>query len=422
MQACCDLATSVGCELLRGQNINYDALQRCLEINVAVLTRCRHKGAIEAGGLSIGKLTRAITSSLASDNQGFQLLHDCLERELLSESRQVSTTRRGAGFSIMFLHVLKNDNPRERLLLHRAVQRISQRLNEKSSSGAGSDLSASNNHDRWEALVLHYLCVLVRDTELRPAMCKYYNEIMLVAMEHIDNPEWTISNAALQLFGAMLGKLVGQRQATEFETKLAWEPSELNYEELACLLPKACERMLQCCDSEQVTSSIILFLGFLSKVEHLCTTGEAQQSSQLLLRFRRLSWRLLRHKCEQVRLLAATCFVRAHEFRCDLPAVLLASAKRASQLKEDNFYEGLLYALHAGVLKLRHEAQHVWTAQRQQQFEQQLLAALQVTEQVHRFTAYTLNVLLQLLKLLNAIEQAVMVRQLLDERGGLAIS
>lgn len=418
MQACCDLATSIGCELVRGQNINYDTLQRCLEINVAVLTRCRHKGAIEAGGLSIGKLTRAITHSCASENEGFQLLHDCLERELLSESRQVSTTRRGAGFSIMFLHVLKNDN-RERLLLNRAVQRILQRLNEKTSNGDGGN---ADNHDRWEALALHYLCVLVRDTELRPAMSKYYNEIMLLAMEHIDNTEWTISNAALQLFGAMLGKLVGQRQATEFETKLAWEPSELNYEELACLLPKACERMLQCCDSEQVTSSIILFLGFLSKVEHLCTTGQAQQSTQLLQRFRRLSWRLLRHKCEQVRLLAATCFVRAHEFRCDLPAVLLASAKQASQLQEDNFYEGLLYALHAGVLKLQHEARHVWTAQQQQQFQQKLLEALQVTDQVGRFTAYTLNVLLQLLKLLNASEQAEMVRQLLDERGGLAIS
>lgn len=418
MQACCDLATSVGCELVRGQTINYDTLQRCLEINVAVLTRCRHKGAIEAGGLSIGKLTRAITNSFASENDGFQLLYDCLERELLSESRQVSTTRRGAGFSIMFLHILKNDNPRERLLLNRAVQCILKRLNENSSSGEGGD----DNHDRWEALALHYLCVLVRDTELRPAMSKYYNEIMLLALEHIDNTEWTISNAALQLFGAMLGKLVGQRQATEFETKLAWEPSELNYEELACLLPKACERMLQCCDSEQVTSSIILFLGFLSKVEHLCTTGQAQQSTQLLLRFRRLSWRLLRHKCEQVRLLAATCFVRAHEFRCDLPAVLLTSAKQASQLQEDNFYEGLLYALHAGVLKLQHEARHVWTAQQQKQFQQKLLAALQVNEQVCRFTAYTLNVLLQLLILLNASEEAEMVRQLLGERGGLAIS
>ncbi|KAM8703858.1 hypothetical protein ACLKA7_008480 [Drosophila subpalustris] len=414
LKACCDLATSVGCVLLRESN--YDALQRCLDINVAVLTRCRHKGAIEAAGLSVGKLTRAITSTVANpdEHQGLQLLHDCLERELLSECRQVSTTRRGAGFSIMFLHVLKNDNPR-RLLLHRAVQRILKRLNETSSS-SGEVASDTNNHDRWEALSLHYLCVLVRDTELRPAMCKYYNEIMLVGMAHIDNPEWTISNAALQLFGACLGKLVGQRQATEFETKLAWEPSELNYEELACLLPKACEHMLQCCDTEQINSSIILFLGFLSKVEHLCTTGQPQQSTELLQRFRRLSWRLLRHKCEQVRLLAASCFVRAHEFRCNLPTVLLASAKLAAQLQEDNFYEGLVYTLHAGVLKLQHEARHVWTATELQRFQQQLLNKLQVTEQVKRFKAYTLNVLLQFLLLLEADEEAAMVRQLLEER------
>lgn len=29
-------------------------LKRCLDINVTVLTRCRHKGAIEAAGVSIG--------------------------------------------------------------------------------------------------------------------------------------------------------------------------------------------------------------------------------------------------------------------------------------------------------------------------------------------------------------------------------
>ncbi|KAH8310950.1 hypothetical protein KR044_003565, partial [Drosophila immigrans] len=408
LKSICDLATSVGCHLLlAAESPDYEALQRCLDINVAVLTRCRHKGAIEAAGLSIGKLTR----SLASEEQGLQLLHNCLERELLSDCRQVSTTRRGAGFSIMFLHVLKNDNTR-RQLLHRAVQRILQRLHEQPASVADA---SSNNHDRWEALALHYLCVLVRDTELRPAMCKYYNEIMMVAMANIDNAEWTISNAALQLFGASLGKLVGQRQATEFETKLAWEPSELNYEELACLLPKACEHMLQCCDSAQVTSSsIILFLGFLSKVEHLCTTGEPQQSTQLLLRFRRLSWRLLRHKCEQVRLLAASCFVRAHEFRCDLPTVLLKSAKLAARLKEDNFYEGLLYTLQAGVLKLQHEARHVWTAAQLEHFQLQLLEALEVrVEQVQQCKVYTLNVLLQLLQLLEAAKEVATVREVL---------
>ncbi|KAI8046175.1 uncharacterized protein LOC128251912 [Drosophila gunungcola] len=410
LKGCCDLATSIGCSLLQttAHTVNSEALRRCLDINVSVLTLCRHKGAIEAAGLSIGRLTRAITSCLESNDAGFQMLHDCLERELLTESRQVSTTRRGAGFAIMFLHVLKNDNPRQRLLLHRAVQQILQRLNGDRSA---DNVSLDSNHDRWEALVLHYLCVLVRDTELRPAMSKYYNEILLVAMEHIDNPEWTISNAALQLFGANLGKLVGQRQATEFETRPAWEPSELDYDELGCLLPKACEHMLECCDRQEVTSSIILFLAFLSKVEHLRTSG-GKEPNPLLLRFRRLSWRLLRHKCDQVRQLAATCFVRSHEFRCDLPAALLVSAKLAANLDEENFYEGLIYTLTSGVLKLQHEARHVWSAGRLERFFEELLISLEVTERVRRFKPYTLNVLLELLKLLGSADKAALVESL----------
>ncbi|SPP80606.1 Hypothetical predicted protein [Drosophila guanche] len=413
LKGCCDLAASMGCSLLQTDaSTHWDALRRCLDINVAVLTRCRHKGAIESGGLSIGRLTRGITSTLKSEDKGFQLLHECLERELLAESRQVSTTRRGAGFAIMFLHVLKNDNPRQRLLLHRAVQQILQRLNESRPTAAATD----SNHDRWEALVLHYLCVLVRDTELRPAMSKYYNEIMMVAMEHIDNAEWTISNAALQLFGASLGKLVGQRQATEFETRPAWEPSELNYDELACLLPRACEHMLDCCDQrEVVTSSIILFLGFLSKVEHLRTSAHTDVDPRLQ-RFRRLSWRLLQHRCEQVRQLAATCFVRAHEFRCDLPTALLASAKLAAQLNKENFYEGLLYTLTAGVHKLQHEARHVWSDERLEKFFAELVTLLEVGERVRRFKPFTLNVLLELLELLKSAEKAALVRQLLLEQ------
>ncbi|EDW24036.1 GL23915 [Drosophila persimilis] len=416
LKGCCDLAASMGCSLLQtdaAAQADWDALRRCLDINVAVLTRCRHKGAIESGGLSIGRLTRGITSTLKNEDKGFQLLHECLERELLAESRQVSTTRRGAGFAIMFLHVLKNDNPRHRLILHRAVQQILQRLTESRPN------VTDGNHDRWEALVLHYLCVLVRDTELRPAMCKYYNEIMMVAMEHIDNAEWTVSNAALQLFGASLGKLVGQRQATEFETRPVWEPSELNYDELVCLLPRACEHMLDCCDRRKVvTSSIILFLGFLSKVEHLRTTTAHTGGSDVdprLLRFRRLSWRLLRHRCEQVRKLAATCFVRSHEFRCDLPVALLASAKLAAHLTEENFYEGLLYTLTAGVHKLQHEARHVWSGQRLEKFFDDLVTTLEVTERVRRFKPFTLNVLLELLELLKSADKAALVRQLQEQ-------
>lgn len=402
------MATTIGCTLLETfqKTVNCAALSRCLDINVSVLTLCRHKGAIEAAGLSIGRLTRSITSILDSSDAGFQLLHECLERELLADSRQVSTTRRGAGFAIMFLHVLKNDNPQQRLVLHKAVQQILKRLN--SVTGAAP---TDSNHDRWESLALHYLCVLVRDTELRPSMCKYYNEILLVAMEHIHNPEWTISNAALQLFGASLGKLVGQRQATEFDTRPAWEPSELDYDELGCLLPKACEHMLECCDRQEVTSSIILFLAFLSKVEHL-RTSDGKVPNPLLLRFRRLSWRLLRHKCEQVRQLAATCFVRSHEFRCDLPAVLLSSAKLAAHLSDENFYEGLIYALTAGVLKLQYEARYVWSQERLEKYFEELLILLDITEQVQRFKPYTRNVLLEFLRLLGNKDKVTLVENL----------
>ncbi|KAH8306261.1 hypothetical protein KR018_005388, partial [Drosophila ironensis] len=412
LKGCCDVATSIGCSLLqtdKGDGIT-EALESCLHINMKVLARCRHKGATEAAGLSIGRLTRAITSSLDSSHPGFQLLHDCLSTG--GFNNLVSTTRRGAGFPILILHVLKNDDPRQRLLLHRAVEEILQKLNQSNESPEADP--TDSNYDRWESRALYYLCVMVRDAELRPAMRKYYNELPLVAMKYIDNPEWTISNAALQLAGASFNKLVGQSQATEFETPPEWEPSELDYDEVGFLLPKVCEHTLEHCDFPETKASVILFLSLFARVEHLRTTSDDRRPNPLLLRFRRLMWRLLERENDHVRKLAATCFARSHDFRCDLPAALLACSGLAASLgkKQENFYVGLLYVLNDGVLKLKHEALHVWEPGHLERFFEELLARLQVTEQVRRFHPYTRDVLQHLLKRLGNDDKAAMVKAL----------
>ncbi|XP_073830942.1 uncharacterized protein [Musca autumnalis] len=359
LKACCDLAASMADYIVKSSNCpaidsKLDFLQRCINISVIVLTKCRHKGAIEAAGVTIGKITKCITSQLSENSPEYELFHTYLQQLYdCGGRREVSTTRRGAGFSIMFLHIVKNEEHRGRPILRKVIRNLLMATKNQNSS-----LDSSFNCDRIEALHLHYLCVLVRDTELREAMSKYYNDIMMTAVTHIDNPEWTIRNAALQLFGALVPKIVGQRQATEFEEELLWEPSEVTFCEITRKFNLSYEYILNYCLAEKTaTGSIILFLEFLHKVEYI--HKQETTAPKKVQEFRELMWSLLRHPCEKVRKLSAKCFVRSHEFAHELPSALLQIASIIFKVQNENFFEGLIQTLHQGVLKLQHDMKYV---------------------------------------------------------------
>ncbi|KAM7360500.1 uncharacterized protein ACRADG_005786 [Cochliomyia hominivorax] len=414
LKACCDLASSMACHEVKTKSLSGESckfLERCLAVNVKVLTKCRHKGAIEAAGVAIGKLTKTITSHLKENTNEFNLLHSCLEQLYQVNEANVSTTRRGAGFSIMFLHIVKNEEHRGRPILKRAVENL---LNppEKSEKELTSDV----NCDKLEALYLHFLCVLVRDTELREAMSKYYNEIMMAAVKQIDNPEWTVCNAALQLFGALVPKIVGQKQAHEFEEPLLWEPSEVTYSEIIRKLPKACVYILNYCLAEKSsTRSVILFLEFLHKVEYIYKGSIEQQNP--VHKYRQLMWSLLQHNAEKVRKLASKCLIRSHEFRLALPALLQQITSILFSVKNENFFEGLLYTLQEGILKLQHESQHIIKQTIYEQIVKEIKQNLQdnFPKQQPSYKFFTLCKLWDLLKLLQHTELMEHLKQHLKQ-------
>ncbi|XP_065372505.1 uncharacterized protein LOC135964249 [Calliphora vicina] len=407
LKACCDLASAMASYVVKNKNLSEQScsfIQRCLQVIVTVLTKCRHKGAIEAAGISLGKLTKAITMHLGEDTAEFNLLHLCLQQLYEVKESNVSTTRRGAGFSIMFLHIVKNEDHRGRPILKRAVENL---LNSLVKS---EDAATDKNCDRLEALYLHFLCVLVKDTELREAMSKYYNEIMMAAVNQIDNPEWTICNAALQLFGALVPKIVGQKQANEFEDPLLWEPSEVTFSEINRKLPKACVYILNYCLAEKSsTRSIILFLEFLHKVEYIYKG--AVEPDNPVHSYRQLMWRLLQHNSEKVRKLAAKCLIRSHEFRIELPEMLLQITTILFSVENENFFEGLVYSLQEGILKLQHESKHIIAQPIYQQIEQQIKENLQHTFPSHCLT-YKFLTLCKLWDLLKLLQHSELMEQL----------
>jgi len=229
--------------------------------------------------------------------------------------------------------------------------------------------------------------VLAKDAELRDEIAAYRNELMFSAIRKIDDPEWTICNAALQLFGAPRPKIVGQKQATELEILnegekdcLRWETAVVSFAEIANFMPETLEYIITYCQKHasqsQFTRSIILFLGFLSKLEHLAQNNESLPEDCLLYRLRELMWLLLQHREEKVRKLAALVFVRAHEFHYELPQILLTLASMLFSLSDENFFQGIAFVIQFGVLKLRHEALHTIESSNLTAFLQALRAML----------------------------------------------
>ncbi|XP_037947793.1 uncharacterized protein LOC119679484 [Teleopsis dalmanni] len=414
-KACCDLATTIGCLLVPTSvqcATDLSSLELCLKINTTVLRRCRHKGAIEAAGLSIGKLSKCITKQMAPNSSAYKLLHDCIEL-LFFDEQQVSNTRRGAGFSIMFLHIVKNEVPRGRPLLKGAINKILTILNTTRTAEV-----VDSNFDRLEALTLHYLCVLLRDAELREAMTQYQNEIVMSAIKCIDNPDWVICNAALQLFGALIPKIVGQKQSTEFETPMAWESAEITHNDIIRKLPQAYAYMLRYCAKSDVsinsTRSVILFLEFFVKVEHVLMNDPDDITA--LMEFRTSMWTLLSHNYEKVRKLAAICLIRAHEFRYELPHLLLSIASIIFNIKNENFFEGLIFTLIEGLAKINHESLYITTEVENMKFLQSLQAVLLENFKLNNFKCYTLCKLIDLLLLVNFDKESLIVTELVKHK------
>lgn len=105
-QACCTLTSGLVCSA----ECSFEVVKRCSHLITQVLTRCRHKGAIEAAGVALSVFVKSVTSQTDEDTHLMleQLLTEFLD-SLVYEGKEVSVTRRSAGLSILIHKILAND-------------------------------------------------------------------------------------------------------------------------------------------------------------------------------------------------------------------------------------------------------------------------------------------------------------------------
>ncbi|XP_076662007.1 uncharacterized protein LOC143365583 [Halictus rubicundus] len=199
LKVSCEIASEIGILMYSDETVKCSA-----DIIVTVLLRCRHKGVVEAAGAAIGRLTRCLCNQVKYYNfTKMHVLH-ILEDDAM---QSLNITRRGAGLSIMFHRIVVSDNRRDRPLLHFAVQKLLQLLDNFSDA---SSMNIESQHDSPWARRLHFLRALVADKEIHAQLTLYMERITLTCFRFLGSEVWTIRNASLQLFGAIVPRMVGQ--------------------------------------------------------------------------------------------------------------------------------------------------------------------------------------------------------------------
>lgn len=95
-------------------------------------------------------------------------------------------------------------------------------------------------------------------------------------------------------------------------------------------------------ENSKNTSSLILFLEFLSKIE---VRKLRFNDTETIFKFNQIFWKLLQHKTENVRILSAKCLTLFHEFRLGIPKIIENILEILFIIKNENFIYGLIKSL-----------------------------------------------------------------------------
>lgn len=242
LKACCSLSAALFCL----KNTSGMLALHCLTLVQKVLLRCRHKGTIESAGTALGVMVRHVTSPqetrsipTATSNKSETLL-EILEKMLVQVlesvfvySAKTSITRRSAGVGILVHRIVAMDSRPDKPLLTVCVRRLCLAVDgadgtyggvsngveaKEGEDGDDDDVVDEEESDRCDeprAAALHLLVRLAQDASLRTHTAPLASALALVGLTAFLHHKWTVRNAALQLWGALVPLLLGEKKVTD---------------------------------------------------------------------------------------------------------------------------------------------------------------------------------------------------------------
>ncbi|XP_043833108.1 thyroid adenoma-associated protein homolog isoform X2 [Dromiciops gliroides] len=187
-----------------------DGLQTIVATLQGLLLRCRHWGALEGCASGLTTVCRALLGQ--PDPELWELPQKLLSKglELLSGPRNSSVTRRAAGFPL-FIQCIVAGEPATgaRPLLASCVDTLLELAKRPLPQAWDQTL------DLPQVSALHVLQALVRGTGLGAPMLQWAGPLLELCLGALGSPCWAVRNAGTQLFGALMGRLLGQSLSRE---------------------------------------------------------------------------------------------------------------------------------------------------------------------------------------------------------------
>jgi hypothetical protein len=314
-------------------------MQLCVEINVQMLTRFCHRGAIEVASQSLGVITKIISNEFSQElnrnslrAKNLQEMLDVLECEIDCGKRAFSSTgeiRSLRGLLLMSHHLTKNHLPFLKLIMSQLLLKSEQK----------KDYQFVEN---VQPIHLHLIAILVKDSDIVDEMLQYHDCILVSTFKKFkETKDFVMQNALLQIVGNMNPKISNfkRHNIDEESESFSFEPKAISIYEFHRKMPNSYEmafKDLQSNDGSLSQTFIIILLEILSNYEYRKPFSNWDESDKSTIFIRYLS-----DPCEKIRNLAAKCYGQWH-LPENLPATIANYTETIFNSSNSNLSHGSL--------------------------------------------------------------------------------
>ncbi|XP_037500572.1 thyroid adenoma-associated protein homolog [Rhipicephalus sanguineus] len=298
----CSLLDLVASISLKDNGISYAldgrSLHDIVDALVAVMTGCRHRGAIESCCESLKSLCQVLSSSTTTEISDipFNFVKKALS-SLTSRSKSSSITRRSAGLPLLIRALLEGEARNVKRSMSWTVDHLSCVIRECAEQRG----SSASTVDLPQAEALHVLCAVVGSATLTAAVMMHLGRILWFCFEGLASPFWLVRNAAHQLYGVTAPRVLGLKKTREEFVG----HDAMTALDLFAKLPDLRVLFLNKLDGSNVNDHDLYFvLDFLSRLK---PPAIGQQGLKSLAPFQQCIRNHLGCRSWKLRLLAAKC-------------------------------------------------------------------------------------------------------------------
>ncbi|XP_071800495.1 tRNA (32-2'-O)-methyltransferase regulator THADA-like [Asterias amurensis] len=191
--------------------LTFDQLTLMANLLVEILTRCRHKGAIDGCNQGFAKLCSRL---LASQQPKLQSLPKTILDKVLglvtNEAAESSFTKKSAGLPLLVESIVSAEpRGRERPLLAYTMDSLMKIASQP------LPLDPTDKQDLPQSHALNILMELFRCSAVGTDILRHCSEAVKLAIGGFASPCWTIRNGSMRLFGTLTNRIFGQKKVQD---------------------------------------------------------------------------------------------------------------------------------------------------------------------------------------------------------------